>query len=128
MDNDYMESVWWVFKQTWDKGLIYKGKRVSMYSTKLETPISNFEVAMDDSYADVNDPTITVKFKLSDDNVFILAWTTTPWTIPANMALGVNKDLLYAKICCDDEYYILARARVEDVFKKRNYEIVDEFL
>lgn len=305
MDNDYMESVWRVFKQTWEKELIYKGKRVSMYSTKLETPISNFEVAMDDSYADVNDPAITVKFLLRDkkvslpdgyslhfadvsdaeeitnlridtwkstypneafwvtvdvidrrysservleantflhnsiknwDNVlvvkfewkivwvkypvyekewkvftwglyvskdhqhkclwtvlmqeslychwnkdlrldvvsynthaiefykkfwfetsldeevvnhplvgdisipvvymkreatplsFVLAWTTTPRTIPANMALGVHKDLIYAKVLCEGSYYLLARKRVEDVFKKRDYEIVDEFL
>ncbi|USN57060.1 MAG: class I tRNA ligase family protein [Candidatus Peribacteria bacterium] len=67
MDNSYMESVWRVFKQIWDKGLIYKGKRVSLYSTKLETPISNFEVAMDDSYGEVNDPAITVRFAIKDD-------------------------------------------------------------
>lgn len=67
MDQDYMESVMWVFKQLWDKGLIYKGKRVSLYSWKLSTPISNFEVAMDDTYQDVNDPAITVKFELTQD-------------------------------------------------------------
>ncbi|MEI7478230.1 MAG: class I tRNA ligase family protein [bacterium] len=65
MDNDYMESVMWVFKSLWDKGLIYKGKRVSLYSTKLNTPISNYEVALDNSYADVSDPAITVKFPVN---------------------------------------------------------------
>lgn len=73
MDNNYMESVWWVFKSIWDKGLIYKGKRVSFYSTKLETPISNFEVAMDDSYSEVNDPAITVKFPIKTREASI-AW------------------------------------------------------
>jgi isoleucyl-tRNA synthetase len=79
-----------------DKWLIYKGKRVSLYSTKLETPISNFEVAMDDTYEEVNDPAITVMFDLSEWMAKnILAWTTTPWTIPLNIALAVNKDVMY---------------------------------
>lgn len=96
MDNDYMESVRWVFKSLWEKGLIYKGKRVSMYSTKLETPISSFEVAMDDTYGDLSDPTVTVMFDLSANgekrhNTYALAWTTTPWTIPVNIALAVNQ-------------------------------------
>ncbi|NOZ43942.1 MAG: class I tRNA ligase family protein [bacterium] len=90
-DNDYMESVLRVFKQLREKDLIYEGKRVSMYSPKLATPISNFEVAMDDTYEDINDPAITVAYDLSVngsswENTFILIWTTTPWTIPANMA------------------------------------------
>ena len=127
MDNDYMESVWWVFKQIWEKWLIYKGKRVSLYSTKLETPISNFEVAMDDSYDDVNDPAVTVTFKLASEDSFVMAWTTTPWTLPANMALGVHEDIDYVKVLSEDVNYILARARVEDVFKWKEYEIVDEF-
>lgn len=103
MDNDYMESVRWVFKSLWDKGLIYKGKRVSMYSTKLETPISNFEVAMDDTYEDVNDPAITVMFDLSANgpeykNTFALVRTTTPWTIPVNIAAGVHKEIEYCSV------------------------------
>lgn len=68
MDNEYMESVWWVFKSIYQKKLMYEGKRVSMYSTKLSTPISNFEVAMDNTYGDVNDPAITVKFELLDSS------------------------------------------------------------
>ena len=100
MDQDYMESVMWVFSELWKKWLIYKGKRVSLYSWKLGTPISNFEVAMDDTYQEVNDPAITVKFQLEKNDKFpdgtsILAWTTTPWTIPANMALAVRNNIDY---------------------------------
>jgi isoleucyl-tRNA synthetase len=103
MDQDYMESVMWVFSELWKKWLIYEGKRVSLYSWKLGTPISNFEVAMDDTYQEVNDPAITVKFALETNDKFpagtsILAWTTTPWTIPANMALAVRNDIDYVLV------------------------------
>jgi isoleucyl-tRNA synthetase len=103
MDQDYMESVMWVFSELWKKWLIYEGKRVSLYSWKLGTPISNFEVAMDDTYQEVNDPAITVKFALEPNDRFpagtsILAWTTTPWTIPANMALAVRNDIDYVLV------------------------------
>mgnify|MGYP002776295343 CR=1 FL=1 len=133
MDQDYMESVLWVFKQLWDKGLIYEGKRVSLYSWKLSTPISNFEVAMDDTYQDVNDPAITVKFRLETNNKFpegtsILAWTTTPWTIPANMALAVRNDIDYLLVENTEEKYIVAKNRAETVFKgKWEYTIIREF-
>lgn len=127
-----MESVWWVFKSLCEKDLIYKGKRVSMYSTKLETPISSFEVAMDDTYNDVNDPTITVMFDLSENqdpwkDTYILAWTTTPWTMPANIALAINKDLTYAKVMTDGSTFIVAEKRVEEVFKGRVYEVLSTF-
>ena len=133
MDNDYMESVWRVFKTLWDKWLIYKGKRVSMYSTKLETPISNFEVAMDDTYEDVNDPAITVAFDLSVNgeeyaNTSILVWTTTPWTIPVNIAAWVHKELNYVKVLYNTAYYIVATNRVEAVFANKEVEVVEEFL
>jgi isoleucyl-tRNA synthetase len=103
MDQDYMESVMWVFSELWKKWLIYEGKRVSLYSWKLGTPISNFEVAMDDTYQEVNDPAITVKFELEPNDRFpvgtkVLAWTTTPWTIPANMALAVRNDIDYVLV------------------------------
>ena len=133
MDQDYMESVMWVFKKLWDKGLIYKGKRVSLYSWKLCTPISNFEVAMDDTYQDVNDPAITVKFELEKNEKFsgkisILAWTTTPWTIPANIALAVGKDIDYVLVKNGEENFIVAKSRAESVFKgKGEYEIIREF-
>lgn len=122
MDQDYMESVMWVFKRLWDQELIYEGKRVSLYSWKLGTPISNFEVAMDDTYQEVNDPAITVKFKLEKNEKFpegtqVLAWTTTPWTIPANMALAVRNDIEYVLVTYSGEYMIVAKNRAESVFK-----------
>lgn len=103
MDQSYMESVMWVFAELYNKGLIYEGKRVSLYSWKLGTPISNFEVAMDDSYQEVNDPAITVKFDLSRNGgkwqgVSVLAWTTTPWTMPAHMSIAVNESLTYVLV------------------------------
>ena len=134
MDQDYMESVMWVFKELWDKRLVYKWQRVSLYSWKLETPISNFEVAMDDSYEEVSDPAITVMFTLVKDSAhvksgdYLLAWTTTPWTIPAHMAIAVNKDLAYSRVESEWKYYILATARVETVFKWKEYEIVESFM
>ena len=101
-----MESVLWVFKQLYDKGLVYEGKRVSWYSWKLSTPISNFEIAMDDSYVESQDTAVTVKFKIQNSkfkDVYLLAWTTTPWTVPANMAIAVNKDLMYVLVRNKDE-------------------------
>jgi isoleucyl-tRNA synthetase len=133
MDQDYMESVMWVFSELWKKWLIYEGKRVSLYSWKLSTPISNFEVAMDDTYQEVNDPAITVKFKLETNDHFpewtnILAWTTTPWTITANMALAVRNDIDYVLAENNGEGYIVAKNRAENVFKgKWAYTIIREF-
>lgn len=133
MDQDYMESVIWVFKQMHEKGRVYKGRRVSLYSWKLSTPISNFEVAMDDSYEEVSDPAITVMFPLTQSHKHvqvgdnIIAWTTTPWTIPAHMSMALNKNLSYSRVSSEWKYYILATARVETVFKGREYEIVDSF-
>jgi isoleucyl-tRNA synthetase len=105
MDQDYMETVMWVFKQMYDKKHIYEGVRTSLFDPMSGTPISNFEVAMDNSYADIEDPAITVKFPLkpeslsssnliggSKNKVYLLAWTTTPWTMPSNRALVVDKD------------------------------------
>jgi isoleucyl-tRNA synthetase len=133
MDNDYMESVRRVFKTLWDKWLVYKGKRVSLYSTKLETPISNFEVAMDDTYEDVNDPAITVMLDLSVngshyENTFALIWTTTPWTIPVNIAAGVHKDISYSKILYENKYYIVATNRIEAIFANKEYSVIENFL
>ncbi len=107
MDQDYMETVWWAFKSLWDKGLIYKGWRSSLYSTDSATPVSSFEIAMDNTYEEVEDDAVTVKFKLNQDDkfktvftehldqiqardVFMLSWTTTPWTLAANFALAIN--------------------------------------
>ncbi|HDL74895.1 MAG TPA: isoleucine--tRNA ligase, partial [bacterium] len=98
MDNDYIESVWWGLKEIWKKGLIYEGRKVLLYCPRCETPISNFEVAMDNSYKELTEESIIVKFKVKNfekNNTFLLAWTTTPWTLPGNAALAVSKKLDY---------------------------------
>ncbi|WP_087021056.1 isoleucine--tRNA ligase [Thaumasiovibrio subtropicus] len=96
MEPWYMESVWWVFKQLWDKGLVYQGEKVVAYSTELETVLSNFEASS--NYKDVQDPAVTVLFKLADDDAYLAAWTTTPWTLPSNLALCVNAGIDYVKV------------------------------
>lgn len=105
----HMESVMWVFKQLYDKDLIYKGKRVSLYCTRCATPLSKFEVTLDDgSYKDVEDDSVTVAFKLNDSDDFLLAWTTTPWTLPAHAALAVNEQAEYVRVSDGKRNYILA--------------------
>ena len=83
MDKEFMESVWWAFKELYEKGKIYEGEKVLMYCTRDATPISKAEVAMDNSYQQDTDPSIYAYFKLADSDEFLLAWTTTPWTLPA---------------------------------------------
>ena len=125
MDKDFMESVWWAFKTLYEKGKIYEGERVLMYDTAWATPLSKSEVTMDnDAYKIVTDPSVFVKFWLKDfedsegsrDKTAMLAWTTTPWTLPANMGLFVNPDFTYAKVKVGDEFYILAKDLLEKVF------------
>jgi len=127
MDLDYMESVMWAFSEIYKKGLIYKGRRISLFCPRCSTPLSNFEIAMDNSYRDVEDPAISIKFKLKDRNAYILAWTTTPWTLPGNLALAVNKDEIYVEVLVDSENLIFAKARLETVLGDKKYEIVKEF-
>ena len=99
MDKDFMESVWWAFKQLYEAGKIYEGEKVLMYDTKFATPVSKAEVTMDnDAYQTVTDPSVYVKFKLDDEDVAVLAWTTTPWTLPANLMLAVNPDMTYCEV------------------------------
>ncbi|MEI6597018.1 MAG: isoleucine--tRNA ligase [bacterium] len=131
MDVEYMESVWWGFKTLWNKNLIYQGRKVQLYCPRCETPISNFEVAMDNSYKDITETSIYVKFKLKDssklgvkEDIFIIAWTTTPWTLPGNVALAVGEKIEYVLVKITSVYYILAKERLEIV--KENYEIVKE--
>lgn len=107
MDADYMESVIWAFKQLHEKGLIYEGERVVPYSYGAQTALSNFETRQDDSYRDREDLTATVRFKLADGRC-ILGWTTTPWTLPANLLLAVNPDMDYVVMANDAEELILA--------------------
>lgn len=96
MDPWYMESVWWVLKQLWDKGLVYQGSRVMPVSTELGTPLSNFEANL--NYQDVQDPAVTVLFKLTDEDAYLTAWTTTPWTLPSNLGICVGADIDYVKV------------------------------
>lgn len=115
MDKEYMESVWWAFKQLYEKGKIYEGEKVLMYCTRCATPISKAEVAMDNSYKVVTDPSVYVKFKLEDEeNTYLLAWTTTPWTLSANVALAVSEKIDYARVSYNNkkgetEIFILAK-------------------
>ncbi len=110
----YMESVVWAFKQLYDKDLIYRGRRVSLYCTRCATPLSKFEVTMDEgSYRDVVDPAVTVGFRLKNDDVYLLAWTTTPWTLPANMALAIDPKAEYVKVSDGKKTYILAHQALE---------------
>lgn len=116
MDPSFMESVWWVFKSLWDKGLIYEGYKVMPYSWRLGTPLSNFEANMD--YRSVQDPAVTVSLPvLGNENTVLLAWTTTPWTLPSNMALCVGADIDYvkARVPNDDKTYVVAAALKDKV-------------
>ncbi|XP_053518770.1 isoleucine--tRNA ligase, cytoplasmic isoform X4 [Artibeus jamaicensis] len=135
-DNDYktlypefMESVWWVFKQLYDKGLVYRGVKVMPFSTACNTPLSNFESHQ--NYKDVQDPSIFVTFPLEEDeNVSLVAWTSTPWTLPSNLALCVNPDSQYVKIkdVVRGKSLILMEARLSALFRSESdYEILERF-
>ena len=110
MDKDYMESVWWAFKKLYDAGKIYEGEKVLLYCTRDATPIAKAEVAMDNSYQDVTDPSVYVKFKLKDRDAYLLAWTTTPWTLPANTAVALSDKLDYVEVELGGQRLILAEA------------------
>jgi isoleucyl-tRNA synthetase len=169
MDNNYMESVWWAFKTLHEKGKIYEGEKVLMYCTRCATPISKSEVAMDNSYQDVTDPSVYVKLRLvdgvslraatrnpekeevlngwipdqvrddnasnasldplikseDDNSVNLLAWTTTPWTLNANVAAAVNADLMYSLVEYEGERFILATEAVERVFTDAKHQPLD---
>ncbi len=131
MDKDYMESIGWAFKTLYEKGKIYEGEKVLMYCTTDGTPLSKAEVTMDaGAYQDVTDPSVYVKFELEDGRT-LLAWTTTPWTLPANTAVAVGADIDYAEVRVGDEQFILAKELVEKVLtdEKRqplDYDVVSE--
>jgi len=133
MDFSYMESVWWVFKQLWDKDLIYEGYRSMHICPRCETTLSQSEVA--EGYRVVKDLSAIARFPIPDQaDTYLLAWTTTPWTLIANVALAVGSKIAYVKIQAQDEdrgtavKYILAKERLGDVFKDKDYEILEEFL
>lgn len=123
MDTKFMESVWWAFKELYNKGKIYEGEKVLMYCTRCATPISKAEVAMDNSYQKVSDPSVYVKFLLEGEkNVYFLAWTTTPWTLSANVALAINPKLKYAKVKLGNNVYIVAQDLVEKIFVNEKHQ------
>ena len=128
LDVSYMESVMWAFKTLWDKGLIYEGFRVLPYSWALETPLSNTETRMDDAYKQVQDPALTVAFVL-ETGESLLAWTTTPWTLPSNLALAVAPDVSYVRVRHNGTIYILAEARLGAYEKElEGAEVIDSVL
>ncbi|WP_284452514.1 class I tRNA ligase family protein, partial [Parachlamydia acanthamoebae] len=118
MDQPFMESVWWVFKQLYEKGLVYEGLKVMPFSAKLGTPLSNFEAS--ENYKEVDDPSLTIAFHSREqENTYFLAWTTTPWTLISNLALMVNPLIEYAEVMdhASKRHYILASARLSAYYK-----------
>lgn len=144
MDKDFMESVWWAFKQLYEAGKIYEGEKVLMYDTKFATPVSKAEVTMDnDAYQTVTDPSVYVKFRLLSgevvdddiegaDGVNILAWTTTPWTLPANLMLAVSPEMTYCEVLVGGEKLVIAEEALErvlqdDKHRPLDYEVLRRF-
>ena len=133
MDLDYMESVIWAFKKVYDKGLIYQGFKTLLYCTRCGTPVSKFEIAMDDSYAEMQDPAVTIEFPITSKGKFkgkqILAWTTTPWTLPANRGLVVDQDEIYVEFESQvpGNIYIIAEKRIKSVLGDDGYKILRKF-
>lgn len=125
----FMETVWWVFKQLYEKGLVYRGVKVMPFSTACNTPLSNFESHQ--NYKDVQDPSVIVTFPLLDEpKVSLVAWTTTPWTLPSNLALCVNPELIYIKLRdkSNGNVYILMEARLSALYKAEDeYEVLERF-
>ena len=125
MDTTYMESVWWIFKKLFDEGHIYEGKKVLMYCPRCQTPLANSEIQMDNSYKDVTEKTATVAFKIKGKtDEYLLAWTTTPWTLIGNVALAVNVEMDYVLADVFGKKFVVAKALVDKVFP--HYELVRE--
>ena len=130
MDKNYMESVWWAFKTLYEKGLIFEGRKVLMYDTKFSTPVSKAEVMMDnDAYQEVTDPSVFVKFKVVSEGelqgAYLLAWTTTPWTLPANLVLAVNEKLTYGLYQVGEEKIVTLVKTAAEVFEGE-YELLKD--
>jgi len=137
MENDYktmnvefMESVWWVFRQLWDQNLIYKGHKPMHICPRCSTPLSNFEASQ--GYKDIKDISVTVKFKVTNPEIldlkelYILAWTTTPWTLPGNVLLALGGDIQYVVVKAEGTQYLVAKDRAETVFKDIPFEIIKQ--
>lgn len=126
-DYSYVESIWWSLKELYEKGLLYEGHKVVAYSTRAGTTLSTHEVS-EGGYKEIEDDFVTVKFKLTESaNTYFLAWTTTPWTIPGNLLLAVNKKLDYIKVKVGEAFYIVAKDRLTHLFKANEFEIVESF-
>ena len=125
MDRDYMESVWWAFKQLYEAGKIYEGEKVLLYCIRDATPISKAEIAESNSYHEDTDPSVYVKLKLKDSDSNLLAWTTTPWTLPSNTAAAVNKDLDYVEVQLDKDKLIIAKELLTKVLTDEKHQTLD---
>ena len=123
-DNNFIESEWWALKQIWEKGLLYKGHKIVPYCPRCGTPLSSHEVAQ--GYKDVKEKSAFVKFKAKGEDAYLLAWTTTPWTLPSNLALCVNPEITYVKVKNNDVVYYMAEALVDTVMEGES-EILDRF-
>jgi len=128
MDTDYMESIWWVVKKLWDSDLLYEGYYILPYCPRCSTVLSNFELNLG-GYKDVHDPSVTIRFKVTGEkNTYFLAWTTTPWTLPSNLALALGPDIDYVKIKDGDDYYILAEERLSGYYRSEDeYDITARY-
>jgi len=127
MDSDYMESVWWAFKTLYRKDLVYQGKRVILYCPRCGTPLSNFEIAMDNSYKEINDTSTIYKYPLKNEkDTFLLAWSTTPWNKLVTTALAVNPNFTYLKIKQGKESYILAKNTLK-ILDDKPYKVIKKY-
>ncbi|HJC73012.1 MAG TPA: isoleucine--tRNA ligase [Candidatus Ruthenibacterium merdavium] len=126
-DNDFIESEWWALKQIWEKGLLYKGFKIVPYCPRCGTPLSSHEVAQ--GYKDVKERSAIAKFKVKDEDAYILAWTTTPWTLPSNVALCVNPDETYVRVKMNEDgtVYYLAKALADTVLGEGTYTVEQEY-
>ncbi len=126
-DSQYTESVWWVFKQLWDKGLVYQDFRVTPYCPRCGTPLSNFELNQPGAYQDIKDESVFIKFPIKGEGkTYFLVWTTTPWTLSANAAIAAGENIKYVEVKAGEEKYILAKERLSVLGKE--YKIEREFL
>jgi len=124
LENDYIESVWWILDKMNKEGLLYEGHKILPYCSRCGTGLASHEVAL--GYEEIKTETVTVKFKLKDKDEYFLAWTTTPWTLPSNVCLTVNPDVTYVKVISDGQIYYLAKDLADKVLEKE-YEILEEF-
>lgn len=123
--DDFIESEWWALKQIWDKGLLYKGYKIVPYCPRCGTPLSSHEVAQ--GYKDVKERSAIARFKVKGEDAYILAWTTTPWTLPSNVALCVNPNETYVKVKSGEYTYYMAEALLDKVLGEGNYEILEHY-